>query len=91
MFYAVVQVGGFVPVQSELGHALQSLLGPEFPTITSGAQPPAFFAADLYCRVLESGSRFRSFALLDTWRARDFARTTVIPMYEKTRSDFSNQ
>jgi hypothetical protein len=86
VFYTVVQVGGSIPVESELGQAMAPLLGPDFPTITSEAGPPSFLSVDLYFWWLDNASRYQPFQLFDDWSQTEFARNVVIPMYEAART-----
>src|SRR6266849_4592740 len=48
VFYAVVQVGGFISLQSDLGKASRALLGPDFPISTPKEGGRAYFAGELY-------------------------------------------
>ena len=86
MFYAVVQVGGFVPSESELGRAARPVLGADFPIVTSDEGDKLLFAADLYYWWLENAQSFDSFPLLEDWLQREFTTSTVIPMYESLRT-----
>jgi hypothetical protein len=82
VFYAVVQVGGFVAYDSELGRACKRLVGSEVPVFTSKKGERMYFAGDLYFWWERHQTEFERFWLYDEWRQRDFARKTVIPMYE---------
>ena len=44
VFYAVVQIGGFIPLESELGKASSGVLGPDFPVFTSKEGTRSYFA-----------------------------------------------
>ena len=87
VFFALVQVGGFIPVESEIGAALAPVLGPAFPVTETEDSPPSYFAGDLYFWWLENDSGFQAYELLDEWLTREFARTTVIPMYQAVRQN----
>lgn len=82
VFYAVVQVGGFIPYESELGRACERLVGSEVPIITSEQGQRSYFAGDLYFWWQRHRAEFEPFPLFDQWSEREFAKKTVIPMYE---------
>jgi hypothetical protein len=83
VFYAVVQVGGFIAYDSELGHASERLLGKDVPIFTAKDGERSYFAGDLYFWwERRHRSEFDSFPLYDEWKRRDFAKKTVIPMYQ---------
>jgi hypothetical protein len=82
VFYAVVQVGGFIAYDSELGRASERLFGKDVPIFTAKDGERTYFAGDLYFWWQRHRSEFDTFPLYDEWRQRDFARKTVIPMYE---------
>jgi hypothetical protein len=84
VFYAVVQVGGFIPLGSDLGRAARKLLGPKFPVFKSEDGTRALFAGDLYFWWGKISSEYKPYSLLDEWSQRDFAETVVIPMYESS-------
>jgi hypothetical protein len=81
VFYAVVQVGGFIPVDSDLGRAAARVLGSECPITTLEDGRRCLFAGDLYFWWQTHGRRYETFALLDDWLASDFARRVAVPMY----------
>lgn len=83
VFYAVVQVGGFIPYDSGLGRACERLVGSEVPIFTSEKGERSYFAGDLYFWWQRHRAEFESFPLFDEWSEREFARKTVIPMYKK--------
>ena len=83
VFYAVVQVGGFIPLDSELGKAAAEFLGSDFPIRTPKQAGPALFAGDLYFWWQDNRRSFKDYPLLDEWARRDFAQKTVIPFYER--------
>ena len=82
VFYTVVQVGGFIRYESALGSACEHVVGAEVPIFTSQKKERMYFAGDLFFWWETNKSKFEAYALLDEWRERDFAKSTVIPMYE---------
>jgi hypothetical protein len=82
VFYAVVQVGGFIAYDSELGHASERVLGKDIPIFTAKDGKRTYFAGDLYFWWERHQGEFDGFPLYDEWCHREFARKTVIPMYE---------
>lgn len=82
VFYAVVQVGGFIAYDSDLGRACERLVGSEVSIFTSKNGERSYFAGDLYFWWQRHRAEFESFPLYDEWQQRDFAKRTVIPMYE---------
>jgi hypothetical protein len=82
VFYPVVQVGGFIPVDSDLGRACTALLGPDFPVTTSKDGERNYFSGDLYFWWKDNQKKFEPYGLLEEWSKRDFAKTVVVPMYE---------
>jgi len=85
VFYAVVQVGGFIPVDSELGKASARVLGPDFPVFTSKTGKRAYFAGELYFWWLDNRDKYSGFPLFDEWSQREFAQKKVVPMYKSSR------
>ena len=81
VFYAVVQVGGFIPYDSGLGRACERLVGSEVP-IFSETGERSYFAGDLYFWWQRHRAEFESFPLFDEWSEREFTKKTVIPMYK---------
>ena len=82
VFYAVVQVGGFIASDSDLGRACERLVGNEVPIFTSEQGERSYFAGDLYFWWQRHRAEFESFPLYDQWAEREFVKKTVIPMYE---------
>ena len=83
VFYAVVQVGGFISLASPLGQAFHERIGDEVPVFTSekdGSQ--GYFAGDLYFWWEAHKSEYASFPLYLEWTQREFAQTVAIKMYE---------
>lgn len=85
VFYVLVQIGGFIPCDSELGRACEQLLGAGFPIVMYRESVRTYFAGDLYFWWQQHQAEYRSFPLYDEWRQREFAGTKVIPMYERLK------
>jgi hypothetical protein len=81
VFYPVVQVGGSIPVDSELGKAAATILGADFPVTTSKDGERNYFAGDLYFWWQDNAKSYEAYPLFEEWRNRDFAKTVVVPMY----------
>jgi len=81
-FYAMVQVGGFIDVTSELGVALTQTLGARVRTCNPKDGVEAIFAGDLYEWFNAERGSLPSFPPLEDWLSRDFAQTVAIPMYK---------
>lgn len=82
VFYAVVQVGGFITYDSDLGRACERLVGSEVSIFTSENGDRSYFAGDLYLWWQRHRGEYVAFALYNEWLQRDFSTQTVIPMYE---------
>ena len=83
VFYAVVQVGGFIPADSELGQAFHGSVGESVPIFVSEKDGSrSYFAGDLYFWWEAHKTEYPSLPLYDEWRQRDFARNVAIKMYE---------
>ncbi len=83
VFYAVVQVGGFIPAESELGQAFRQAVGDAVPLFVSDKDGSrGYFAGDLYFWWEAQKSNYPAFPLYEDWRQRDFARNVAIRMYE---------
>ncbi len=83
VFYAVVQVGGFIPLASQLGQAFQQRVGDAVPVFTNPKDgSTSFFAGDLYFWWEAHKSEYESYPLYEEWRRRDFAQNVAIKMYE---------
>jgi hypothetical protein len=83
VFYPVVQVGGAIPSDSELGVAARAVLGADFPITTTKEGQKVLFCADLYSWWQKQQSKFEHFQTFDDWIGRDFAKNTVLPMYQR--------
>jgi hypothetical protein len=81
VFYPVVQVGGLIPTDSELGKASAALLGSDFPITTTKEGERVYFGGDLYLWWEANRSKYEPFPLFDEWSKREFAQTVVIPMF----------
>ena len=88
VFYAVVQVGGFVPATSSLGEAFRGYVGDSVPLFVAEKEGTrGYFAGDLYSWWEARKSEFPPFPLYEEWRQRDFARNVAIKMYESARKN----
>jgi hypothetical protein len=85
VFYAVVQVGGFIALDSDLGKASAALLGPDFPIFTSKEGTRAYFAGELYSWWQDNRNKYDAYPLFEEWSQRDFAKSVVVPMYGRTK------
>jgi hypothetical protein len=84
VFYAVVQVGGFIPIDSPVGQAFHNRFGnaaPIFHDKEDGSQ--SLFAGDLYFWWEAHKSEYDAFPLYEEWRQRPFAKNVAIKMYEE--------
>lgn len=84
VFYPVVQVGGSIAVNTELGKASSAILGADFPVATMQDGRATYFGGDLYLWWEAKRSKFASYPLFDEWIKREFAQTVVIPMFRST-------
>ena len=83
VFYAVVQVGGFIPLASSLGQEFQQRVGNAVPIFTDDKDGSrSYFAGDLYFWWEAHKAQYASFPLYDEWRQREFARNVAIKLYE---------
>lgn len=83
VFYAVVQVGGFIPAESELGQAFRERVGEEVPIFVSEKDGShSYFAGDLYFWWEAHKAEYAALPLYDEWRQRDFTRNVAIRVYE---------
>ena len=82
VFYPVVQIGGSINADSELGKAVAALVGDAVAVTTSDTGEPGFFAGHLYFWWLDEHEKFEAFPLFDEWQSREFAQTVAIPMYQ---------
>ncbi len=83
VFYAVVQVGGFIPLESELGQAFHRRFGSAVPIFTSDKDgKQRYFAGDLYFWWEAHKSEYASFPLYDDWSRREFTKNVILKMYK---------
>ena len=85
VFYAVVQVVGFIDIESPLGKEVTVIFGP-LPITNGKSGEKLIFAGDLYFWWKAKKSEYPAFAQYDEWEKSDFAREVPIPMYEKIRA-----
>jgi len=85
VFYTVVQVGGGIPCDSDLGKACEELLGADFPRLSPEKGGKVYFAGDLFFWWEANKQSYGPFELFDDWCRREFANETVIPMYKSGR------
>lgn len=83
VFYVVVQVGGSISLDSQLGKASTNLLGADFPIITT-KKGRAYFAGDLYFWWLDNRDNCPAFPLFEEWGQREFSQK-VVAMYKSAR------
>jgi hypothetical protein len=82
VFYTVVQVGGFIPIATQLGQAAAGLLGASCPVHTDDKTGErSYFAGDLYFWWQAHSQHYEPFVLFEDWMTQDFARNVAIPMY----------
>jgi hypothetical protein len=87
-FYAIVQVGGFIEIDSDLGQALSGALGDRVRSRErkkTGTR--VLFAGDLYKWLIAERASLPPFPLFDEWRSREFAKMVAIPMYERVLTE----
>lgn len=88
VFYAVVQVGGSIRFETDLGRAAVQILGSECRVSTGEDGARSYFAGSLFFWWEAHGRRrFEIFRVFDEWMHRDFAREVVIPMYLEARKN----
>jgi hypothetical protein len=81
VFYAVVQVGGFIPYDSPLGKAIEKAVGSQVAISSLDNGEKSYFAGDLYFWWEGHKKDYTAYPLYDEYIKRDFAKQTVIPMY----------
>jgi hypothetical protein len=72
-------------VSSELGEAALSVVGEDFPIQTDNDGAEVLFAGDLYWWWVDNWDAYEAYPLFDEWLGREFAQSTVIPLYENVR------
>ncbi|HEY8993839.1 MAG TPA: hypothetical protein VIM71_04085 [Lacunisphaera sp.] len=82
VFYTVVQVGGFIDIESPLGKEVTKVFG-QLPVTKGKKGEKLIFAGDLYFWWKQKHAEYPAFSQYDEWEKTDFAREVPIPMYEK--------
>lgn len=82
VFLAVVMVGAPIGYNGKLGTAFRKIAGDVVPHTDSDGEP-SYFPGDIYFWWVKNKDKFEAYPLLDDWLQRDFAKQTVIPMYER--------
>jgi hypothetical protein len=85
VLYAVVQVGGAIPVNSDLGKVALETLGTDLPVMTTKKAQRVLFSADLYAWWQTHQGEYDHFQTFDDWLQTDFAKDSVLPMYERLK------
>ena len=86
VFYAAVQVAGFIPVTSPLGIALTEAVGDDAPpTRPMERGAPTYFAGELFFWWHERRDRFDSFPLLEDWMERPTTKLRALQLYTALR------
>jgi hypothetical protein len=86
VFYAVVQVGGYIDADSELGVRLKRL-DPALAVTEAKQGKRVFFAGDLYFWWMDHRSEFESYDRFEEWSRRPFAKNVAIKLYERAREN----
>jgi hypothetical protein len=89
VFYAVVQVGGFIPADSPIGMAFHKRFDgavPLYKDKENGSE--SYFAGDLYFWWEAHKTEFASYPLYEQWRTREFTQTGAISMYKGAAKQF---
>lgn len=81
VFYPVVQVGGWISADSELGKASAGVLGPDFPIKTHEKAGRIYWGGYLYLWWEANRGKYEAFPLFDEWSRREFAQSVAIPMF----------
>jgi hypothetical protein len=84
VFYAVVQVGGFIDIDSELGREASKVFGP-LPLTDGQNGEKLIFAGDIYFWWESRKRDLPEFSLYTEWEKRDFAQNVAIQMYKSVR------
>lgn len=80
VFYLVVQIGGFIKLESELGEACKELFGEDVPVSTNKEGVKKYYAGDVYYWWENDAKGFVTFSLYEEWKTRDLSKK-IIPMY----------
>jgi hypothetical protein len=86
VFYAVVQVGGFIDVESELGREVEKGFG-NLPLTEGQKGERLIFAGDLYFWWQERKKEFPEFRLYSEWEKRDFSQNVTVRLYKSAREN----
>jgi hypothetical protein len=86
VFYAVVQVGGFIDSESRLGEGVLQVFG-RMPTTEGKNGEKMIFAGDLYFWWLERRSEYPEFPLYLEWEKRPFSQNVTIRMFHGVREN----
>ena len=82
VFYAVVQVAGFVPADSELGRALEGVFRGALPKPRPSAGGPRFFAGDLYRWWQSAAADFERYPRLEAWASRPENQAGALRLFD---------
>ena len=84
VFYAVVQVGGFIDADSELGREVtKAFVSLPLTEVKDGEKK--IFAGDLYFWFEDRKKDCPTFPLYEEWLKRDFVQNTVLQLYKNVR------
>ena len=86
VFYAVVQIGGFIGIDSALGKAVTKVFG-RLPVTEDKSGTKMFFAGDLFFWWEERKSDYPALPLYTEWEKREFTQSVVIPLYRSAREN----
>jgi hypothetical protein len=78
----LLQIGGSVPIESDIGRAWREYVGIDFP-VHDTKSAPVYFVSDFYFWWTENRSEKHDIPLLAQWVERDFAKESVLPMYRR--------
>jgi hypothetical protein len=84
VFYAVVQVGGFIDVDSELGREATKVFG-KLPLTEGTKGEKLVFAGDIYYWWEERKKEFPELPLYSEWAKRDFTQNVTVRLFRSAR------
>ena len=87
VFYVLMQGRGFIPYETDLGRACESLFAGEVPLSLAQAGMHIYSARDVYRWWERHKSEYEPFPPYDAWRQREHVKNSVIPMYESTQTN----
>jgi len=87
IFSAVVQVDGFIPLDSPIGQGIQKESAGGIAIFTSDKGEKMYFAGDLYDWWLTNRNRFSDYPLFNDYMKRDFAKDVVLKLYESAKKN----